>query len=581
MLYTCVVTLLMGISLPDLPGLGGDGRAFRKADEMFLRGNVDQAVEMFQVFVTEHPKSKYVPEARYKRACLLVFQGKMKESVTAHRELIRQHPETIWSDMSLNCHLSEELVGQMGDLAYDVARNADDPQLYEWPAKLYGVVMTRNPKAYSARYRHGVCLTQASRLDEGNKVLTALAEESAAKQYAKLAAARSKPTQQAPQALDELMEDTSGQKEEWLHVVVDLAGPYVRKFPTATEVPKCRRKLADAWRCLGRPEKAIGHYRKLLDAGPDADTLFWLAECLWRSEGTQATTPCYDEFVEKYSGDPRAFAVKRWRKWLDGHAEASEVLEKSLERLGELLADGRFESLKFSVVVDSKGAGRVMRADARFAEDGRMMVDLHTTEGGLTWAQNPTGLWLHFTGSSVAIHSIRKDLYARPSITLSPVEGSDKMNFGMAMAMGRRDEKKEMLDIPPEAPAYLFKKLAKMGLHLRVTDRDGGKQLTIQLIPREGRRVTEMQCDLDEKLTPVAFRLATGEGGERLVFDVTRLAINEKVGEEDFKFPMKPEWRIRDVHEINPFSLLNRIMRLLYKSMPSLRRGENRAASGL
>ncbi len=329
---TCVVTLLMGMSLsalpglPGLPGLGGDGRAFRKADGAFLEGNVDQAVEMFQVFVTEHPKSKYVPQARYKLACLLVFQGKMEESVAAHRELIKQHPETIWSDLSLKCHLSEELVRQMGDRAYDVARNADDPKLYEWPAKLYGVVMTRNPKVYPARYRHGVCLTLSGKLDEGEKILAALAKESAAKHYAKLAAARYRPIQQAPQALDELMNDASSHKDEWLHAVVDLAGPYVRKFPTATEAPKCRRKLAHAWRCLSRPEKAAEHYRKLLDAGPDADTLFWLAECLWRSEGAEAATPCYDEFLQKHADDPRASAVRRWRKWIDGHADASEVL---------------------------------------------------------------------------------------------------------------------------------------------------------------------------------------------------------------------------------------------------------------
>ena len=164
-----VVSVLSGLLA--LSGFGGAGRAFRKADDLFDSRQAPEAIEAFERFIEDHPKSDDVAEARYKLASLLNLEGRHTEASSVRLELIENHPETVWADLALSSQIAEGQLRGLADTAYAEARAGGDAELYELPAKLYGIWGRRNSLAYVAQFREGVCLIQAGKIDEGNSTL--------------------------------------------------------------------------------------------------------------------------------------------------------------------------------------------------------------------------------------------------------------------------------------------------------------------------------------------------------------------------------------------------------------------------
>jgi len=127
-----------------------------------------------------------------------------------------------------------------------------------------------------------------------------------------------------------------------------------------------------------------------------------------------------------------------------------------------------------------------------------------------------------------------------------------------------------VFDVAPDAAPQVLVRLSKLGLHLKHDARPGGGRLIIETIRLGEKQPLDVILNVDEQFTPVGATVLRGEGGDRVTFEFTDLAVNAKLTDDDFKFPAKPEVRVEDVPEINFLVVLGRMTRLLGTAIPEL-----------
>jgi tol-pal system protein YbgF len=73
-------------------GLPEDERAYRDAYSLFRNGSMDEAIDLFQAFLLEHPKSKLAGNAVYWFAEALFAKERYDEAVLQYDRVIKEYP---------------------------------------------------------------------------------------------------------------------------------------------------------------------------------------------------------------------------------------------------------------------------------------------------------------------------------------------------------------------------------------------------------------------------------------------------------------------------------------------------------
>jgi TolA-binding protein len=442
----------------------------------FDAGVAPDAESALKSFLKTHPNSNKAAEVLFRLAALETTSGRNAKKL--HEDLIRDHPDSPWSQLVMKALLSENDLLENGRSFRKKALSSKSVPLAQAAKSALLACNQRAGQGHNpSRVREtlylliDVCQLLGDSASAGQAVglLANSPVESKDCQWTKLARLRRAAPDRFVENLDELarMSGTQGEaprafNELYLAWHEQLKGDDAVRFRVQYAQDLCDLDQVDQGKEI---------YREIVKAHPQSrwagEALFWLADETFSAKHFAEAKALYREFASRHPDHPRAESASRWLQGFDGRDKTLRELENALVATFKTWQASHF-SLAFRGVYRSAGKDKfAAEFAARDAKHDR--ADVSFGDAGMVFVTSAKGTWLWDRLGPVRETATAPN-FGAPRLKLGYNRATDQIGFEFMFGL---EQASIEVDDPPLLAREVLKRLTD-GAHVFAEDIPAG-----------------------------------------------------------------------------------------------------------